>query len=255
MHRVLLLLIAPGLILSQDINSGKSLFRSNCAFCHGVTGEGGRGPTLVGAHVAQNTSDAELKTIVRQGIPGTSMPAFDSIEGDDLDKLVVHIRSLASSGVTTAPIAGDAKRGAQLYAKSGCANCHRIGNAGSDYGPSLMRIGGARSQAYIRQSIVDPSADIPTEYEGVTVVTASGQRVTGSRVNEDTFSVQLRLQNGKFALYRKSDLKGVIYEKKSLMPAYDKMAAADLQDLLAYLDTLRGDASAAGDATKAKGVH
>jgi putative heme-binding domain-containing protein len=254
-HRVLLFLIAPGLVCSQDINSGKALFRSNCAFCHGVTGEGGRGPTLIGAHVAQNTSDAALKTIVRQGIPGTSMPAFDSIDGDDLDKLVAHIRSLASSGATSAPIQGDAKHGEQLYAKSGCANCHRIGNAGSDYGPPLTRIGGARSQAYIRQSVVDPSADIPTEDEGVTVVTSAGQRITGARVNEDTFSLQLRLQTGKFALYRKSDLKSVTYEKKSLMPAYDKMAQADLQDLLAYLDTLRGDAAAAGDATKAKGVH
>ena len=244
-----------GILPAQDINSGKAVFRSNCAFCHGVNGAGGRGPTLIGARVAQNTSDAELKTIVKQGIAGTSMPAFDDMDDDDLDHLVAHIRSLSSSGVTSAPIAGDAKHGAQVYARSGCASCHRVGDAGSDYGPSLTRIGGGRSQEYIRQSVVEPSADIPPEYEGVTVVTADGKRITGARVNEDTFSLQLRLQNGEFAMFNKSDLKSETYEKKSLMPAYDKLPAKDLQDLLAYLDTLRGPTAAGADATKAKGVH
>lgn len=240
---------------AQDHNSGKAIFRSNCAFCHGVTGEGGRGPSLVTARVSQSTSDTDLKTIVRKGIAGTSMPAFDSIEGDDLDKLVDHIRSLASSGVKSSPVTGDAKHGAQVYARSACGACHAVGSVGAAYGPNLTRIGGARSAEYIRQSILEPSADIPSEFEGVTVVTAKDQKLTGVRVNEDTFSIQLRLQNGQFGLFKKSDLKSVAYEKKSVMPAYDKLPAKDLQDLLAYLDTLRGNVAATDDATKAKGIH
>jgi putative heme-binding domain-containing protein len=183
------------------------------------------------------------------------MPAFDGLEGDDLDNLVAHIRSLAGSGAIGSPLTGDSKHGAEVYLRSGCAACHRIGETGSDFGPNLTRIGGARSREYIRQSIVEPSADIAPEYEGVTVVTAKDQRVTGIRVNEDTFSVQLRLQNDRFAMYRKSDLKTVTYPSKSLMPSYDKLPTRDLQDLLAYLDTLRGNISAGGDANQAKGVH
>ncbi len=183
------------------------------------------------------------------------MPAFESIDGDDLTKLIAHIRSFASSGVSAAPVTGDAAHGASVYAANGCAACHRVLDSGGDFGPNLTRIGGARSSEYIHQSIVDPSADIPPEYEGVTVVTSDGKKLTGVRVNEDTFSIQLRLQNGKFGLFKKSDLKTVTYEKKSLMPAYDKLPAKDLQDLLAYLATLRGDVKAISDAAKAKGIH
>jgi putative heme-binding domain-containing protein len=197
----------------------------------------------------------DLKTIIRKGIAGTSMPAFESLDNDELDVLVGHIRSLSSSGVKSAPVAGDVKHGAQVYAKSACGACHRVGNSGNDYGPNLTRIGGARSAQYIRQSIVEPSADIPAEFEGVTVETLKGQKLTGVRVNEDTFSIQLRLPNGQFGLFKKSELKSVSYEKKSVMPAYDKLPAGDLQDLLAYLDTLRGNINATDDATKAKGIH
>jgi putative heme-binding domain-containing protein len=247
--------ISATFLAAQDVNSGKAIFRSNCAFCHGVTGVGGRGPSLVTAKTTQNTSDADLRTIIQKGVAGTQMPAFDNITGDDLNHLVDHIRSLAASGVVSAPVSGNAKHGAELYAKSGCANCHRIGNSGGDYGPSLTRIGGARSSEYIKQSLLDPSSEIPQEYEGVTVVTAAGKKVTGARVNEDSFSVQLRLPDSSFGLFKKSDLKSVTYETKSLMPAYSKLPPGDLQDLLAYLDTLRGNTIATDDATKAKGIH
>jgi cytochrome c oxidase cbb3-type subunit III len=242
-------------LAAQDHNSGKALFRSNCAFCHGVTGVGGRGPSLITARISQGASDADLTRIIQKGIAGTSMPAFENIDGEDLTKLVAHIRSLAGSGASSAPVTGDAAHGASVYAQNGCAACHRVSDSGGDYGPNLTRIGGARSSEYIRQSIVDPSSDIPPDYEGVSVVTVDDKKVTGIRVNEDTFSLQLRLQNGKFGLFKKSGLKSVTYEKKSLMPAYDKIPAKDLQDLLAYLDTLRGNVSAITDATKAKGIH
>lgn len=253
--RIFLLLVLAACAQAQDIHSGRALFRSNCAFCHGVNALGGRGPSLVTARIAQNTPDASLGMIIHKGIAGTSMPGFDNIEGDDLDHLIAYIRSLSAAGVSSAPVAGDPKHGAQVYARNGCSSCHRIGNSGSDYGPALTRVGGARSQEYIRQSIVDPSADIPPDYQGVTVVTNQDKKLSGTRINEDTFSLQMRLQNDKFALFKKSELKNVSYMTKSLMPFYDKLPKNDLQDLLAYLDTLRGDAAATRDAAKAKGIH
>jgi len=46
-------------------------------------------------------------------------------------------------------------------------------------------------------------------------------------------------------LFMKSDLKEVIHERKSLMPAYDEQALSkiELQDLLAYLQGLRPTAA------------
>jgi cytochrome c oxidase cbb3-type subunit 3 len=249
------LILLPAIYAQEPVAAGKALFRSNCAFCHGLTGTGGRGPSLVSASIVQNTTDTALTGIIQKGIPGTTMPAFDSFHADDLSNLVALIRSLSTSGVHSETISGDAKHGAQVYSQNGCAACHRIGENGSNFGPDLTRIGAARSAEYIRQSIVDPSADIPEDYRGVSIITLDGKHITGVRVNEDTFSIQLRLQNDKFALYRKSNLKSVEDEKTSLMPAYQKLAAKDLQDLRAYLDTLRGSVVSTTDAEKAKGIH
>jgi cytochrome c oxidase cbb3-type subunit 3 len=115
---------------------------------------------------------------------------------------------------------------------------------GSVYGPELTRIGAGRSAEYIRESIVTPSADIPEEYAGVTVITKDGKRITGVRVNEDTFTVQLRDASQNFQMFRKDEVPEVIPEKKSLMPPYSSLNKDDLQNLLAFLDTLRGNLGA-----------
>jgi len=74
------------------------------------------------------------------------------------------------------------------------------------------------------------------------------------RINEDTFSVQVRLQDERFAMFSKSELKSCDDLGVSLMPAYGGLAPADLDDLLAYLSTLRG-ARADGSVNHVEGVH
>jgi putative heme-binding domain-containing protein len=182
------------------------------------------------------------------------MPSFD-FEKDELDRLVVYVRTLSGSAGQAAPVAGDASKGRQVYERSGCAGCHRIGMQGSVYGPELTRIGAGRSADYIRESIVNPSADIPEEYRGVTVMTREGKRITGVRINEDTFTVQLRDASQNFRMFQKDEVQQVTHETKSLMPAYDALAGADLQNLLAYLDTLRGDVNAGAEVKKAEGIR
>ncbi len=238
----------------QDVEQGRALFRSNCAFCHGLTAGGGRGPSLISAKLVRGSTNDDIKNIIRSGVPGTSMPSFENIEKDDLDKLVRYIRHLGGSNVISVPVNGDADAGKRVYGRSGCAGCHRIGDEGSNFGPDLSRVGSGRSSDYIHQSIVEPSADIPAEYEGVTLFTKDGKKITGVRVNEDTFTVQLRLGNDRFALFNKSELKEVIYPKQSLMPAYKTLPAKDLQNLLAYLDSLRGQQTSGADAIKTKGI-
>ncbi len=239
----------------QDIASGKALFRSNCAFCHGLTAAGGRGPSLISERLIRNTSDGEIQAIIKNGIAGTTMPAFNDLQKDDLEHLTSYIRNLAGTNVKPAALLGDPAHGKQIYAANGCANCHRIGDTGSIYGPELTRIGGARSAEYLKQSILEPSADIPTDYEGVTATLRDGKKVRGVRVNEDTFSIQIRKPDQSFAMFQKSELQDVTPEKKSLMPAYAKLPAKDLNDLVGYLETLRAGATGSKEADKAKGIH
>ncbi len=252
----LLLLMVSSHAFSQSSAEGKALFRSNCAFCHGLTGQGGRGPNLASARV-HAMPDAEIQGIVRNGIPGTTMPAFDGFDAVESGQLIGFLRALGTG--TSAPHpGGDPGHGAQVYRESGCAGCHWIGNsstgAGSIYGPELTRIGSARSWAYLKDSVVSPSADISPEYEGVAVTLKNGRKVTGLRVNEDTFTLQLRLPDGSFLMLPKSNTAQVRHLEKSIMPAYTTLPERSLNDLLAYLETLRGNASGVA-VDKAAGVH
>jgi cytochrome c oxidase cbb3-type subunit 3 len=235
---------------------GDSLYRSNCAFCHGVTGKGGRGPDLTGRRSHGDTLD-DVKRVIQQGIPGTTMPAFGNFLPDELDRLAEYTQAFANAGATsTMKITGNAEAGKAVYAKSGCKSCHAIDGEGSIYGPDLSRIGAARSTEYIRESIVKPSADVPLEWEGVIVTTKDGKRLQALKVNEDTFTIQLRDPAGRFRMFDKiADLKSVEPVKHSIMPSYEKLPPKDLDDLLAYLDTLRANVKATGPAKRMKGIH
>ena len=84
----------------------------------------------------------------------------------------------------------------------------------------------------------------PLLYEKVTVVTASGETVTGVVKNEDTFlRSNYSTPASSLRLFLRKDLKDVIQERKSLMPAYSEemLSPADLHDLVAYLKSLNGD--------------
>jgi cytochrome c oxidase cbb3-type subunit III len=238
-----------------DLADGKATFRSNCAFCHGLTGGGGRGPALNLGRFLHGSTDDDIKTVVQNGVPGTTMPSFD-FEKDELAHLVAYVRSLSGlSSQHSAPVAGNPIQGRQVYERSGCSGCHRIDADGSVFGPELTRIGAGRSAEYIRESILNPSADIPDDYSGVTVIGRDDKRVTGVRINEDTFTVQLRDASQNFRMFQKDEVQQVIHETKSLMPAYRSLSSDDLQNLLAYLDTLRGDLSAGAGVKKKKGIR
>jgi len=168
------------------------------------------------------------------------MPSF-RIEKRDLVALVRYIQSIRRAAPVKARHDGDPVAGERVYAKYGCAACHRIGAAGSTLGPDLSRIGAARSFEYLRTSILDPSADIADKYASVIVVTPDGVRHRGIRVNEDSFTIQVRLQDESFASFDKQKA-SVIPVQSSLMPRYD-LTGRDLRDVLAYLSGLCGGSS------------
>jgi cytochrome c oxidase cbb3-type subunit III len=253
---VFLFLASPLVAQSNGspVDEGRFLYRGNCAFCHGLTAAGGRGPALAHGNFQHGSTAEDIARVIRNGIPGTNMPAFQ-MEKEEIDNLVQFLHSLSGGNARREPVAGDRDKGREVYNRGGCAGCHRIGNEGSIFGPDLTRIGAARSPEYIRDSVLHPSADIPEDFEAVTVVTRDGRRITGLRVNEDTFSVQLRDQSQHFRMFQKSDAREVIHEKNSLMPAYASLGSTDLQNLLAYLDSLRGDIKTGADVRKAEGIR
>jgi putative heme-binding domain-containing protein len=233
--------------------NGEALFRGNCAFCHGANAKGGRGPNLLVISLNHGNEDADLERVIREGVKGSSMPDFD-FEAEELTALVAYVQSLRKGSASQPVIAGDAKAGQAIYSQNGCSTCHQVRLAGSVYGPPLTRVGSARSYEYLRESITNPSADIPDEYKGVTVITKDGQSYTGVRINEDTFSIQLRLPDQRFRSFSRDSLREVKYLSDSLMPPYGLKDEA-LQNLLAYLSTLREVPATPAPAPKQQGIH
>jgi putative heme-binding domain-containing protein len=106
----------------------------------------------------------------------------------------------------------------------------------------LTRIGSRRNAAYLRRTILKPADSLPEGFAYYAATDEAGRTVRGIRVNEDTFTIQVKDAGGRFHSFRKSELKDLRrLEHETPMPAYEgKLAGAELDDLIAYLAALRG---------------
>jgi len=223
-----------------DLLRGEKLFQVNCARCHGAKGEGSRGPALTRAKLPHAPDDASLVKVINEGIRGTEMPGAGAMSEHEVRQAAAYVRSLGK--VPMKPVPGDPAHGAEVYrGKGNCAGCHTINGEGGVAGPDLTTIGASRSGAYLRESIVDPQAAVPEDFLLVTVVPKNGASVTGIRVNEDSFSIQVRDGSGRSYSFWKSDVERLDKQKgKSPMPSYKgQLSDAELTDLVAYLASLK----------------
>jgi len=223
----------------SDIAAGRQLFLGRCALCHGQDGEGGRGAALNTGQFRHGTLDLEVFMTIRNGIANTEMPGT-FLTDPDVWRLVGYVKRLGSARAPEEKAGGDANAGQAIYERQGCAACHRIHGSGGDLGPDLSAIGAPSSLRYLRESLINPNAYIALGYRSVTVTNLSGATVRGIHLNEDDYSIQIRDADGNPRSFLKSELKKINYERGSLMPAYNALSERDLDNLLAYLKSLRG---------------
>ena len=225
---------------AADLAEGEKLYKFHCAFCHG-RGDDGFAANLVQPNLRHAPNDIALTNIIRNGLPGTDMPSALGLTDAEIAKVAAYVRSLGR----TAPqkVEGDAGRGRTIYtSKGGCANCHMVNGAGGRTGPDLSAIGAVRSPSNLRSSITDPDAALHPSFVNVRAALKSGTNVAGVRLNEDTFSIQIRDMRGRIHSLDKSEItkldKGLT---KSTMPSFKgRLTDAELNDLVAYLFSLRG---------------
>jgi cytochrome c oxidase cbb3-type subunit 3 len=216
---------------------GAKIFRSHCAECHGLNGEGGRGPDLTRGVFRHGAGDQALFHTILDGIPGTQMPV-SYFPPNQIWQLVAFVKSLShpSGGVS---IPGNASSGAKLFRQIGCSNCHIAGGEGGRIGPELSDIGSIRAPAYLRTAIVDPNAKSITAYRAVRMVDITGQQISGVRLNEDTYSIQIMDYQENLRSFLKTNLRELEVSKDSPMPGFSNLPRADLDDLTAYLCSLK----------------
>ena len=218
------------------IAAGKKLYLESCSGCHGPTAEGGRGPNLAQGEQVRGATNRQLLSIVKDGVKGSDMPPT-RLPDEKIWQIIAYLRNLTAVAFdSTAP--GDIQAGSVLfYGKAGCTSCHMIRGRGGFIGPDLSNIARTVPFRQLRESLLDPDAHIADGYGGVTVVTRSGQKISGVARDNTNYSIQILDAQGKLHRLLKLDLREVEFRKTSLMPHdyKERLSPPEIEDLLAFL--------------------
>lgn len=243
---------------AESVAQGKMIFQGTCAVCHGIDGSGANGPNI--QSIATTMGPEQLYALISTGVMGSGMPSFETLGEDKLWQVVDYVTSLSSHGAGA--VIGNATQGKEVYDSNGCSSCHSIDGHGGDSGPDLSKVGADRAGTFLRDVLTDPGANLPLDtaglqersayhaYEMYRVTLDDGKTVTGTRVNEDSFTIQLRDDKGELHSIEKFRVQKI--EKvpgKSFMPSYKgKLSDTQLNDLVAYLSSLSGGSAIGGGA-------
>jgi len=231
-------LAAAGLVAAQapahvgqyeqaDIEQGAQLYSGHCVVCHGDRGDAMPGVNLGTGKFRRAETDRDVIALIRTGVAGTAM-APSAYNDAELSALVAYLRNMGSVNLADVQI-GDATRGRALFVgKGNCMSCHRVGAEGPRAAPDLSTIGTMRT------------ALLPMN-RTVRAVRNDGTVVTGRRLNEDTFTVQLVDSNERLVSLDRKDIRSYTVSAEPLMPSYATLLSDDERaDLVAYLLSLKG---------------
>lgn len=86
---------AANLKNSDMIESGKQLYMTNCASCHGDKGQGTVGPNLTDDYWISGDTYQDMQKAIEEGVPAKGMPGWKAILGEKkINSLVIYIGSL-----------------------------------------------------------------------------------------------------------------------------------------------------------------
>jgi len=242
------LLLSYSATLAQNseelLRSGKLLYQVNCARCHGMLGDGGTGPGLSRSYLPRASTDEKLANVIANGIPGTGMPSIWLLTEVEVGKIVKYVRYLGQKKEHV--LVGNADNGKDLFDNSICTTCHIVSGIGGSLGPELTRIGLKRGQGYLAAAISHPGKSKPVDTNGfyqflvVRVELKNGKTIEGIRINEDTFSIQLKDHSNHLYSFEKEQILSIEKIKDfSLMPSFiDQFSDSEINDIVAYLTSL-----------------
>ena len=140
--------------------------------------------------------------------------------------------SLAGRGGAPNPAAG-----AQVF-RDVCAECHKFGTVGKDYGPDLTTIGNTMLRRDILRSIFFPSEKVDRVTRPRSWSLTDNQTMRGLLVSENAQNVVLKTAGtAEPVTVAKAQIAKRTKEKTSIMPdaLADKIGDAAVRDVTAYL--------------------
>ncbi len=184
---------------SSPVAQGKKVFEASCAvgYCHGVDGRAGKGPRLRD----RVWSRSYLYKTIEQGIPGSSMPAWQGrLSEENIAAVISYIFSISqedSAKVSEAdpPAAGQPGITAEKPGKAlffdlmrdrNCGVCHRVSDAGSEIAPQWTSVRGMTTQSLLKQIVSQPVSD-----NNIEVRLDDGEEFCGVRFSEDHDSLRI----------------------------------------------------------------
>ena len=88
--------------LAGDVAAGRTLWKANCMACHGQNADG-KGPAaaalrpsptdFTAAAYWAGTTDADIRTAIRTGSPGTSMMAFAQLSDEQIANIIAFLKT------------------------------------------------------------------------------------------------------------------------------------------------------------------
>jgi len=239
---------------AQAIAQGEQVYNQNCTSCHGPNGGAGEiGPEIIhnlSVPLRGELNDNQILDVIRNGAPGTVMPAWNGkLADDDILKIGAFLHSLRGTAIDN-PLPGNVAHGEEIYwGKGQCGSCHMLGGKGALKGPDLTNIAAEYKSNLIVDALTKPNHRVYGDggvhlralpamdtYDAVHVTLANGGTVDGVLLNQDSYSLQLMGDDNQLHLLDRSQVKAIA-SKPPLMPTdYDKRLTKDeFADLMAFL--------------------
>jgi cytochrome c oxidase cbb3-type subunit III len=239
---------------SQAIAQGEQIYNQNCTSCHGVNGGAGE----VGPEIVHNLSvplrgeldDNQILQVIRNGVPGTVMPAWKSkLADDDILKIGAFLHSLRGTAIDN-PLPGDVAQGEEIFwGKGQCGSCHMLGGRGGLKGPDLTNIAAERKSNLIIDALTKTNHRVYGDggvhlqalppmatYDAVRITLIGGATLDGVLLNQDGYSLQLLGDDNNLHLLNRTQIEQMV-SKPPLMPTdYDRrLSPEEFTNLLAFL--------------------
>jgi cytochrome c oxidase cbb3-type subunit III len=239
------MLISRAVPDAAAVERGQKIFVGNCGFCHGTTAQGGdSGPDLVRSPLALDDERGDkIGPVIEQGRPGKGMPAFH-LPADQIQDIAAFLRSRQQAAIDRNAysilniVTGDREKGREYF--NGAGRCHSCHSPTGDLAGIAKKYDAVILQSrflYPRSRPGEP----PLVRPQVTVVTASGQSLSGTLEYLDDFDIALRDASGEYHSFsRDAHVKVEVHDPLAAhAELLKKYTDADMHNVLAYLETLK----------------
>jgi cytochrome c oxidase cbb3-type subunit I/II len=147
---------------ATKVQRGRDVFQHNCSGCHGVNADdhGIARPGLLPAPANlfhHHYSDADLATILWDGVYGSAMPPWRQLDKADLAGLTAYVRSLQAPVATVSMSPQDSNAASKLFAAN-CVSCH--GTHGGGDGPAAGALKPSPVNFHLRQPTADRASSV-----------------------------------------------------------------------------------------------